>query len=175
MNTQVEVWKDIPNYEGYYQVSNLGRVKSLDRVVPHSKYGFMNVNGRLLKHCKDKDGYEFVSLHNKDKKTLFVHKLVAIAFLNHKPCGMKIIVDHINNNKLDNRVENLQLTNNRHNSSKDKIGLTSKYIGVNLHKQSNRWRARIMINKKQLSLGYFDTELEASKAYQLKLKEIKYG
>ena len=108
-NQQLEIWKDVVGYEGYYQVSNLGTVKSLDRNVKHPNGGISFVKGKMIKLCFSFRGYLQVAL-NKDgnKKTIKVHQLVAMSFLKHKPCGMKLVLNHINFNKLDNRVENLE-------------------------------------------------------------------
>ena len=113
----MEIWKDIPNYEGYYQVSNLGNVS---RVNSNSNLKAGNTHGYL----------QVVLCVNKQKKNYKVHQLVAMAFLNHKPCGMKLVVDHINGKKTDNRVENLQVItnrNNRHKILKKSEQLMNKY------------------------------------------------
>ena len=156
-----EIFKDIPGYEGLYQVSNLGRVKSL-------KCG----KEKLLKNSINFQGYYRVGL-SKDRKlfTKKIHQLVAIAFLNHIPCKYKIIVDHINNNPLDNRLENLQLITVRENTSKDRKDGSSKYIGVSFQKERKKWMATISVNRKNINLGRFNTEIEAHNAYQNKLKE----
>ena len=165
---QEEIWKDVPNYEGIYQCSNLGNVKSLPR-----KWSKGEHNGKILKLCRDSRGYLRVALY-KDSilKPYTVHQLVAVTFLNHKPNGIKLVIDHINNNKLDNRLENIQIISHRLNCSKDLKNKTSKYNGVYWSKQYNKWHSRIQINKKNNHLGYFNTELEASKAYQNKINEI---
>lgn len=161
-----EIWKDIPNYEGLYQVSNLGNVKSLN----------YNNSGHelLLKDGLDSKGYCNVRLSkNKVAKTKRVHQLVAIAFLNHTPDGTnKLVVDHINNIKADNRLENLQILTNRENISKGKGCFLSNYKGVTWEKSRNKWKSRIRINGKLKHLGYFINELEASNAYQNKLKTL---
>lgn len=169
---QEEIWKDVPNYEGLYQVSNLGNVKSLQR------YVICNGGNRfkkeiILKPGKDNYGYYIVSLHKKCiSRTFSIHKLVAITFLNNKPDKTnKIVVDHINNIRTDNRIENLQLISHRENCSKDKKGL-SKYKGVNWNKTAKKWQSRISINNKRINLGLFTCELKASIAYNNKLKEI---
>lgn len=167
-----EIWKDIPNYEGIYQVSNLGRVKVLMRISICKGWGRRVRNERLMKQIKASKGYYFVNL-TKDgmSKMLKTHQLVAICFLNHVPNGYKIVVDHINNNPLDNRVENLQLISQRENKSKDRLG-TSKYVGVFWSKQNKKWRAQIMVLGKQKHLGYFTDEYEAHLAYQEELKKL---
>jgi hypothetical protein len=167
-----EIWKDIPNYEGYYQVSNLGRIKSLKRVIYKSDGTIRTLKERILSPVKDGRRYYKVSLHkNTNRKTLKIHQLVAMAFLGHEPCGMKMVVNHIDNNPVNNRVSNLEIVSQRENSHTHYIG-TSKYRGVSWHKKTNKWMAEIRINGKQNYLGLFENEIEASIAYQNKLKEI---
>ena len=151
----MEIFKKIPGFEDY-EVSNKGRVKSL-------KFG----KERILKNSIDKKGYCSVYLSNKGEKikTFQVHQLVAMAFLNHTPCGYKIVVDHIDNNPLNNNVENLQLITNRENCSKDKKNKTSKYTGVCWNKNLKKWHSRIRINGKKKHLGYFKNEKIASAVY----------
>ena len=158
-----EIFKDIPNYEGLYQVSDLGRVKSL-------KFN----KDRILKNRINSTKYLNVILYkNKICKSFKTHQLVAMAFLEHKPNGYKLIVDHINNIRTDNRVENLQLITQRENVSKDiKIG-TSKYVGVSWSKFNNKWLSRIRIGCKIKHLGYFTDEYKAHLKYQQELKKIK--
>jgi hypothetical protein len=154
-----EVWKSIPNYEGLYEVSSLGRVKSL------------YINRCLNPYISAR--YYCVGLSkNGVQKNKRVHQLVAEMFLNHTPCGMKLVIDHINGNPLDNKVENLQLISQRQNISKMNGNFSSKYLGVSWDKNSNKWTAKININQKQYHLGLFNCELAASQAYQNKLKEI---
>jgi len=158
---ETEIWKDIKDYEGLYQISNLGRVKSL----------YFN-NERILKVQQKTNGYFIVSLcKDAINKTKKVHQLVAIAFLGHIPCGNNLVVDHINRIKTDNHLENLQVITHRENLSKDKKG-TSKYTGVSWCKRNKKWFCSIRINKIQKQLGYFKIELEAHQAYQLALKEL---
>lgn len=172
-NKKGEIWKDIPGYEGLYMVSNLGRVCSLDRQITHKNGRTFNIKGILRKPVISNAGYLQCSLSKRGEKIkmISVHKLVAIAFLSHIPDGTnKVVVDHINHNKLDNKLENLQLISNRENSSKDKIGYSSKYVGV--RKFRNKWRAHITTGNKRLHLGTFKTEYEAHLAYQQKLKQL---
>jgi hypothetical protein len=170
MENQNEIWKDIPNYEGYYQVSNHGRVKSLSRFVKNKYEGLTYWKERILKPTLS-SGYYVIKLLKEQKKIIKVHQLVAIAFLNHKPCGMLLVVDHINNIKTDNRLDNLQVITNRKNLSKDKNG-TSKYTGVSWSKRYNKWESNIYINGKNIFLGHFESEKEASIIYQKKLNTL---
>jgi hypothetical protein len=159
----MEIWKDIPNYQGHYQVSNLGRVKSI-------KQG----KDFIRKPCFVSKGYLAVNLcKGSFRQSLKIHALVAMSFLNHKPDKtQKIVVDHINNIKTDNRLDNLQLISQRLNVIKDiKVG-TSKFIGVCWFKESSKWMATININGKQHYLGLFNCELKAAMAYQKALQTI---
>lgn len=161
-----EEWRFIFGYEGLYMVSNLGRVKSMN-------YRKSGKEGIIVGN-KDKRGYLHVSLFKDGiKKTYYIHRLVWDAFGNSPRNGRILQVDHISNDKTDNRIENLQLLNTRDNCSKmqlTKKEKTSKYTGVTWHKKAKKWFARIYINKKIYYLGIFTTELEASQVY-LKAKE----
>lgn len=167
-----EIWKDVIGYEGLYQVSNLGIVKSLPKEQCCTN-GYFITKEKILKQSIDGRGYYNVVLYkNRTPKTITSHKLVAITFLNHKTDGTnKLVIDHINANKLDNRVENLQVITNRENCSKDRTG-TSKYTGVYWYKARKKWRADIQLDGKQKHIGLFNCELAASIAYQNKLKEL---
>ena len=95
----MEVWKDIPQFVGFYQVSNLGNVKSLPRAT---------TSGRLLKHyVNTKNGYCYVSLSRQGKiVSRRVHVLVANAFLGENRNGLQ--VNHIDGKKTNNRADNLE-------------------------------------------------------------------
>jgi hypothetical protein len=168
-----EIWKDVPGYEGLYQVSSLGRVKSLSRLKTNGKSTHISKD-LIMSPNKNRDGYLCLLLRiNNKSKTKKVHQLVAMAFLNHKPDGThKIVVDHINHDKLDNRVENLQVITNRENCSKDVKNKSSKYTGVCWDKSRSKWASRIKINGKNHYLGRFNCEEEANQVYQNKLKTI---
>lgn len=151
---QEEIWKDVPGYEGDYQASNLGRIKSLKK----QKH-------LILKPTKNKNGYFYVNTCFKGiQKHIQVHKIIAITFLNHNTNGYKFVVDHKNNIKTDNRLCNLQIITSRENCSKDRTNKTSKYTGV--RKSNSKWRATIVINNKGINLGTFDTEKEAYEYYK---------
>lgn len=167
-----EIWKAIPSYEGIYEVSNLGNVKSLSRFKVAGKISYYTKE-RILKPGINGAGYYYVNLrYNNITVNYRIHQLVGIVFLNHTPNGYGFVIDHINNNKLDNRVENLQIITHRENCHKRPTNSTSKYIGVSYEKNRNKWRAVIRINGKKIYLGSFINEEDANLAYQNKLKEI---
>lgn len=110
----MEIWKDIEGYEGLYQVSNKGRVKSLDRyeeyVGRNETVVLRKRKGRIMTTKKDKDGYCEVGLRKESvgRKFFRVHRLVAEAFCYNDSPNTKTVVNHINCIKDDNRAENLE-------------------------------------------------------------------
>jgi hypothetical protein len=162
-----EIFKEIPGYNGLYQASNLGRIKSLSRKVCNYRGCYFSKE-RILTQFISKN-YKRVNIRSSNK---MVHQLVAMAFLNHIPCGHEIVVDHINHDKLNNKLENLQLITNRENCSKDVKNKTSKYTGVSWNKARNKWVSQIKINGKTVPLGRYKCELVAAIVYQKKLKEV---
>lgn len=102
----IEVWKDVQGYEGYYQVSNLGRVKNLERKIP-SGYCMRTIPERVLKNNVNEFGYLYVILYKDTKpKKHKIHRLVANAFIDNPES--KRCVNHIDGNKQNNCVENLE-------------------------------------------------------------------
>jgi hypothetical protein len=172
LSSTEEVWKDVVGFEGYYQVSNRGRVKSLSRYISNGRGSQVFMEGRIRKIHVTTTGYYIVNLKKfgvqVSKK---VHQLVAIAFLGHIPCGHRVVVDHIDGNPLNNYVENLQLISNRENTSRSKKKGTSKFTGVSWVKSRNKWQVSIYLNNKREFLGNFKDELEAHETYQNRLSE----
>lgn len=101
-----EIWKDIPGYEGFYQASNLGNIRSIDRVVPHGKNGFVKAKSKQLKAALYQGYYKVALCTNRKLKSFYVHKLVAITFIGPKIDGKEI--NHIDGNKINNSVLNLE-------------------------------------------------------------------
>lgn len=108
----MEEWRDIEGYEGLYQISSEGRVKSLKRIARNNH----TVDSKIRKPKIDKDGYCCVSLWiDGVSKEYFIHRLVAQAFVSNpenKPC-----IDHINTDRTDNRVENLRWCTHKENTN----------------------------------------------------------
>lgn len=170
---KVEEWKDIKGYEGIYQISDLGRVKSLRRIILNHGINSFYSKNKILKSAILKNGYSSVALRvNNKQKSFLVHILVSVSFLNHVPCGFKWVINHKNFIKTDNRKLNLEIVSNRENSNQKHIKSSSEYVGVSWNKGSCKWQSIIRINGKSVFLGLHLDELEAHNAYQEKLKEI---
>ena len=170
----LEIWKDIPDFEGYYQVSNLGNVKSLSRTILGKNDTPTFLKEKMLKFSTSTNGYYQVILcKNSDRKIFKVHSLVAICFLNHIPDGThNVVIDHINEIKTDNRIENLRLIGHRENVSRSIKDSTSTYVGVSWSKNAKKWISQITIDGKTKYLGLFDNEEDANKKYLETLKDL---
>ena len=174
-----EIWKNIPSYEGYYQASNLGRVRSLDKVRTYKSGASKLLEGKMLNPTMD-NGYKQVTLTMKGRQKAFkISQLVAMAFLGHKPDGLKLVVDHINGNRLDDRVENLRIVTHRANTSTcfraNNGTFSSEYVGVHWSTDSLKWNSKIYYDGINIHLGSFDNETDASDAYQKALSKIENG
>jgi len=147
----METWLPLVNYDGKYEVSDLGNVRNVK-------------TGRILKHSSNKDGYLQIGLYNNGQKHFLVHRLVLQTFL---PIDENKEVNHKNHIKSDNRFENLEWCSRSQNVRfcKKRQGLTSQYMGVCWYKKSNKWRAKCQINNINIWIGLFDDEKDAGKAY----------
>lgn len=156
-NFDLEEWKIIDDYP-LYLISNFGNVYSLLR-------------NRLLKPLLDTHGYCYISLYPKHKNFL-IHKLVAESFISNP--NKFLCVDHLDHNRLNNFVDNLRYCSYQQNNYNTNIRKdnTSLYKGVSYNKRDKKWQAKIRIPSKQISLGYFNTALEASNAYESYAKQL---
>ena len=150
-----EIWKDIVGYEGLYQVSNNGNVRRIGR--------------RILKNFDAAKGYQKVQLWKENKgKAFLVHRLVLLAFVGQS----EMQTNHINRNKKDNRLENLEYVHARENINHV---YRNRELPAGVAKDKKSYRASIVINGKVLNLGNYKTSKEASDAYLGKIKELGLG
>ena len=150
-----EIWKKIENQENY-SISNLGKIRN-------DKFN------KFLKERLHNKGYRQVDLNGKNYQ---IHRLIAIAFIDNP--DNKPFVDHKNNIRDDNRIENLRWATGTENNQNSKIRKdnTSGTKGVYWYKDRKKWLAYIRINGKHIYLGSFDNIEDAIKARQEKAKEI---
>ena len=147
----------IENFSNYL-IYNNGDVYSIKRNI-------------FIKPRFDKDGYKRVSIWNDDKKnkTLKIHQLVAMAYLDFKLDGLsnsKLVIDHIDNNKLNNYLHNLQIITRDQNSRRiKKVRKSGLKPGV--YRVGNKFKSFITINKKKLDLGLFNNEIDAYNEYMV--------
>lgn len=160
--------RPVPGYEGHYEVDSLGNVFSLKR-------------GRRMqmRSSKSSRGYLQVQLFTQGQfKTIQVHVLVAMAFLDHTRCGHEIEVDHIDQNRLNNKKSNLRTVVqplnalNRKVQDRNQSGVT----GVIWSKWVKKWIASIRVDWKLIHLGCFvdvDEAIEARRgAENLRIDEL---
>lgn len=123
-----ELFKDVANYEGIYQVSNFGNVKTLQRNI-YNKLGKLHYiqPEKLLKPSVFKNGYKYISMHkNKKIKVKTIHSLVAEAFIENT--YNKRTVNHIDGNKLNNHFTNLEWATDKENLEHNfVIGISKRY------------------------------------------------
>ena len=143
-----EVWRDIRGYKGLYQVSNLGRVRSLDRVVWNPKSGYTKRKGVLLRQAINKSGYWVVAISKDGKQKTFIASRLVLKAFAPKVKG-KNECNHKDGNKRNNRVENLEWcthSENMKHSSKEgliKRSIPIKHINTGKIYVSTREAARI--------------------------------
>lgn len=125
-----EIWKDIKNYEGLYQISNFGNVKSLARSIDCGKF-IRNVKEKLLKQSKNSSGYLHVTFSKNNKlKTFTVHKLIMNTFIGDS----NLTINHKDCNKENNNINNLEYITNEDNlKHAHKNKLINYRKGINHH------------------------------------------
>jgi len=150
-----ECWKSIKNYEGLYDVSNFGNVRSVKRA---------GTKGGVLTPALSSSKYLCVVLSkNNNPKTVNIHTLVWDHFGNKNRNSRAECVDHIDNNKLNNCIKNLQILSQRDNLSKyySKIG---KLNGATFFK--GKWQSSISVSGMKIHLGVYSTQQEAHETYK---------
>lgn len=175
METKIEeIWRPAYQFEGYYEISNLGRLKSVSRLVK-SRWGDTKriQHGKILTPGISNGYYKTTLCKEGALYYRYIHRLVMATFIGPS----KLEVDHKDENKLNNQLSNLRyatsLQNQHYYAERRKSQTTSKYIGVNFSPcHGNKWRAGISIKGRQTSLGYFNTEEEAYLACRNKRKEL---
>jgi hypothetical protein len=154
------------------EVTRCGKIRKVkvDWMIYEIKLGEINFDNLKL----DSSGYKRVGIKVKDcgTKSKRLHQLMAAAFLGYQFNGNKLVVDHIDSNKLNNHIDNLRVITQRENVSKEKTFKSGLPVGVWFDKSRNKYFSQIYINKKHFRLGRFNTIEEASNAYQTKLKSL---
>jgi hypothetical protein len=158
----MEVWENIPNYENSYQVSNMGRIKSLTRIIENKKGQIQKYKGKILSPRLSNRGYYQIALSENNKTSLFsVHRLVMLSFVGPSD----LLVDHIDRNSKNNKLENLRYVSTQENS------FNRGAKGYSYRNNNNKWIGTLRINGESIYLGSFNTELEVKNAYlESKLK-----
>lgn len=163
-----EIWKDVPNYERYYQISNKGRLKTKERVSVQNHI----IQERIRKVLFKPNGYAYYNLNVDGKvKNMFIHRLIASAFIDGY--NEKLQVDHIDRDRKNNSISNLRVVDSAQNNqnSPARKGCASKYKGVYFDKTNNKWRMNITKEGKKI-VKNFKTETEASRCYDIFAKEL---
>lgn len=170
---KIEQWKDVVGYKSAYGISNLGRIKGNERCISYSNGRYYTKPASIKKSRIAENGYLHTMLrYNNHNKYEPIHKLVAMAFLGHTPSKHSIVVDHHDENKINNLPQNLKLITQRKNISKSQKNRTSIYDGV--RRRLNRgytWEISIYITKK-IHLGCSNNEHEAGELYKKALDNI---
>lgn len=158
-----EIWKNIEGYEGLYQVSNLGKVRSLDRITLYLSGRKVFTHGRNLKLRYNNVGYVYVFLiKNKIKSFFLIHRLVALAFIPN--VSNKPEIDHINTIRDDNRVCNLKWVTKKENRNNPNTKISNK---ISNKKAKRKWLEVLEKKVIQLDLnGNFIREFKSLHAIE---------
>ena len=140
----LEVWKDIPGFEEKYQVSTMGRVRSLPRETSVTNFNgttfTVKKDGAMLTPQKDKCGYVHVRLVKDGRYVLYkVHQLVGLVFLGYNRKNIEgLVLDHVNGIKSDNRLENLEIVTKKENSQRYWRSIKSEITRQRMRKPKNK-------------------------------------
>jgi hypothetical protein len=157
-----EIWKQVKGYEGLYEVSNLGNIKSVDRYVTSITGVTRLLKGKLLKHGKTKSGYMNVVLMNQGvRNNHTVHSLVYDAHGIGERNGRKLQVHHIDHDKTNNAIYNLTLKTPQDNMIESRINLGYITPGIQWVPQRNKWQVYTTVNSKRIWAGYYNNYKDA--------------
>ena len=161
-----EIWKDIKDYEGMYQVSNMGKVKSLERTVIRKDGIALFVKEKILKHADNGCGYLHIALcANNNQKTCKIHKLVLETFVVN--VNNKRTINHKNGIKHDNRLDNLEYMTHKENVQHAiRIGLISNEKNKNFRKKV------LMLTLDNKPLLMFDSQAKAGEMTGINYRRI---
>ena len=161
-----EEWRKLSRCNDY-EVSSLGRIRSLDRTISCKNGVKRNIIGRILKQGISTNGYKYVICRINGKSvTIYTHQEVARAFIGN-PCGLD--VDHINSIKTDNRFENLRYLTHFENSSRANKG---KHRDNGMEKNS---KAKLVIGHKDgIEIERFDCAKKISIKYGVGYSKLRY-
>lgn len=166
---QEEIWRPVVGFERSYSVSNMGRVKSIDREHIDSIGRVCRFKSKIKSQYEERSGYYSVYLTRATKKkNMPVHRVVSEAFMGPRPD--KLVTDHIDGDIKNNKLSNLQYVTARENTVKGKScrlnkNKTSEFEGVTYDKHKGLWRARKSHGGFRYHLGFFRVERDAYDAY----------
>lgn len=168
-----EIWKSVPDFD-WYEVSNLGNVRSVDREFVNSIGRKCFLKGCNIKPTISKGYYRLGISKNGVKKMVNVHRLVALAFIPTK--DISLTINHINGNKLDNRVENLEWCTNRENLKHAYLNNINGYVEKSNEKirkinEVNSYK-RVEVISPNGKIFNFNSTKEASEYFGIKLSTI---
>ena len=169
-----EIWKDIPEYEGYYQASNLGNIKSLERKVTYSNGAIHYYSEKIRKPSLSE--YRLIALSKDGKvKMCKISRIIAKLFVEGR-CDKNNIVNHIDGNKHNDKYDNLEWCtyskNSLHSFDSGLRTRKNKTPGVFFDEKRNKWCSYLYRNSKNIFVGRFDNLHDA--IYQRKLKLNEY-
>ncbi len=164
-----EIWKDIPEYENWYQVSNLGRVRSLNRLIKYRQGFELEHKSKILKLTKTKTGYYQVSLcKNSREWKVNIHTLVSITFLG---LSKNTRITHIDGNRLNNVFLNLKevIKNEKKYKYKKYKDSYKKYY------ETHKNQAKVYYQKNKLRLREYENSQSVSERRHTNLIKRNFG